>query len=68
MAVEVTIKESFDPDVIICNVSGNENKNINASEVVYYKTSPSQTDEEAVLALKTMIENNEAPKQCKNLI
>ena len=62
MAVEVTIKESFDPDIIICNVSGNENKNISASEVVYYKTSPSQTDEEAVLALKTMIENNEEPK------
>tara|TARA_R100000664_G_C2754562_1_gene142204 strand:- start:2433 stop:2621 length:189 start_codon:yes stop_codon:yes gene_type:complete len=62
MAVEVTIKQSFDPDIIICNVSGNENKNINASEVVYYKTSASQTDEEAVLALKTMIENDEEPK------
>lgn len=62
MAIEVTIKESFHPNNIVCNVSGNENKNINGSEVVYYKTSASQTDEEAVLALKTMIENNEEPK------
>jgi hypothetical protein len=62
MAIEVTIKESFPPNTIVCNVSGNENKNISASEVVYHKTSASQTDEEAVLALKTMIENNEEPK------
>ena len=48
MAVEVTIIESFHPDNILCNVSGNENKQINSSEVVYYKTSASQTDEEAV--------------------
>ena len=62
MAVEVTIKQSFDPDIIICNVSGNENKQINSSEVVYYKTSASQTDEEARIALQTMIENDEEPK------
>ena len=62
MAVEVTIIESFHPDNILCSVSGNENKQINSSEVVYYKTSASQTDEEAVLALKTMIENDEEPK------
>ena len=46
MAIEVTIKESFPPNTIVCNVSGNENKNISASEVVYHKTSASQTDEE----------------------
>tara|TARA_Y100001938_G_C8097656_1_gene439209 strand:- start:3852 stop:4040 length:189 start_codon:yes stop_codon:yes gene_type:complete len=61
MAVEVTIIESFHPDNILCNVSGNENKQINSSEVVYYKTSASQTDEEARIALQTMIENDEAP-------
>ncbi len=61
MAVTVTITESF-PNTILCSVTGNEDKNINQSEVLYHKTSASQTDEEAVLALKTMIENNEEPK------
>jgi len=61
MAVEVTIKESFHPESIVCNVSGNENKKINQSVVVYYKTSESQTDEEARAALQLMIENDEAP-------
>ncbi len=61
MAVEVTIKESFHPNNIVCNVSGNENKKINQPIVVYYKTSESQTDEEARIALQTMIENNEEP-------
>ena len=61
MAVEVTIKESFHPENIVCNVSGNENKKINQPVIVYYKTSESQTDEEARIALQTMIENNEEP-------
>ncbi len=61
MAVEVTIKESFHPENIVCNVSGNENKKINQPVVRYYKTSESQTDEEARIALQTMIENNEDP-------
>ncbi|MBN88303.1 hypothetical protein CMO95_01755 [Candidatus Woesearchaeota archaeon] len=61
MAVEVTIKESFHPENIVCNVSGNENKKINQPVIVYYKTSESQTDEEARIALQTMIENNEDP-------
>ena len=61
MAVEVTIKESFHPENIVCNVSGNENKQINKPVIVYYKTSESQTDEEARIALQTMIENNEDP-------
>lgn len=61
MAVTVTITESF-PNTILCSVTGNEDKNINQSEVLYHKTSESQTDEEARLALQTMIENNEEPK------
>jgi len=61
MAVEVTIKESFHPESIVCNVSGNEDKKINQSLLIYYKTSESQTDEEARIALQTMIENNEEP-------
>ena len=61
MAVEVTIKESFHPENIVCNVSGNENKKINQPVIVYYKTSESQTDEEARIAVQTMIENNEDP-------
>ena len=61
MAVEVTIKESFHPENIVCNVSGNENKKINQPVIVYYKTSESQTDEEARIALQNMIENNEDP-------
>ena len=61
MAVEVTIKESFHPENIVCNVSGNENKKINQPVVRYYKTSETQTDEEARIALQTMIENNEDP-------
>tara|TARA_A100001201_G_scaffold32484_5_gene35027 strand:- start:11 stop:199 length:189 start_codon:yes stop_codon:yes gene_type:complete len=61
MAVEVTIKESFHPENIVCNVSGNENKKINQPVIVYYKTSESQTDEEARIALQNMIENNEEP-------
>ena len=61
MAVEVTIKESFHPENIVCNVSGNENKKINQPVIVYYKTSESQTDEDARIALQTMIENNEDP-------
>jgi len=61
MAIEVTIQESFHPNNIVCNVSGNENKKINQPVVVYYKTSESQTDEEARAALQLMIENDEAP-------
>ena len=61
MAVTVTITESL-PTTILCSVTGNEDKNINQSEVLYYKTSESQTDEEARIALQTMIENNEEPK------
>jgi len=61
MAVTVTIIESLDP-AILCSVTGNEDKNINQSQVLYQRTSESQTDEEARLALQTMIENNEEPK------
>lgn len=61
MAVEVTIQESFHPEYILCNVSGNENKKINIPLVAYYKTSESQTDEEARIALQTIIENDELP-------
>jgi len=61
MAVEVTIQESFHPNSIVCNVLGNENKKINQPVVVYYKTSESQTDEEARAALQLMIENDESP-------
>ncbi len=62
MAVVVTLKESFHPESVICDITGNESKNISASVVVYYKTSNTQTDEEAVLALQAMIENNDEPK------
>jgi hypothetical protein len=61
MAIEVTIQESFHPSNIVCNVSGNEDKKINQPVVVYYKTSESQTDEEARAALQLMIENDESP-------
>jgi len=61
MAIEVTIIESLHK-TILCNVTGNEDKNINQPQVMYYRTSESQTDEEARLALQTMIENDEEPK------
>lgn len=60
MAVTVTITESF-PTTILCSITGNGSKNINKSQVLYHKTSESQTDEDARLALQTMIENNEKP-------
>jgi len=58
MAIEVTIKESL-PSYILCDILGNENKKINQPVVKYHKTSESQTDEEARVALQLMIENDE---------
>lgn len=61
MTITATIIESL-PRTILCNVTGNEDKKIYQSQVMYYRISESQTDEEAKTALQTMIENDEEPK------